>query len=1463
MSRGVGLLGGTRRGYRLEIRTIAKMSEPGVSFQYMPLIDLSRRRLNSTFILSQLNGTGPFELILDETYIDGDLNIAGKTFSQISLNACRCNGTITFQDCNLPSVAQNEAELLTAKFTMRRARIGGGFRLRRTNDATHGPLSTWGQLDLTDSTIGASIEVDGITVERLSLVQARIGGSLKVRRKTPMDPTTTALHTTIRNDLDAHGVVVGGDVLLRGVTIQGRAVFSNSRIGGVFSAQVWKPQTRDADPMPINSTDAANATLMTVDPATLFPTKILCGLWLTRANVTGGVLLQGTQIHGQLDARFASIGGLDLSSEPVEGCDGEFTLEISQILRVRMATYRGAFRSDFGISARKAEWIERSEAALRQSHSLMRESDQKTYNAALRLAHQNTLTRSWNYNRDPNRHIQLEILGNGYRLDWKNQDDFGYGLIPKFTIGPIRDFTHESNGVTLRAELRFPDEPDAYSDLFDFSVLVKPSHFRMSWPENSDPCGLSSYVGWQAKKLWDEIPPNVGITHISGEVQLDSISIAGDLVLSGARLLSGLRLPGATIAGRFDATSKPSPLNANTEELTAESKFYPTRIGVMKLHSPKFAVSIHAENLKLGKSFQIAGAHLQSGVNLMGSSIGGNVFLSGDESNRTVIGAATGPNRRIYSLRLSASEIGGNVLFHGAFLSNGITAKNAKIEGDISGISSWVDALKGTAERRTYVGQGYWDKHERASLHLNGVRLKGDADFRGAFLEGGVLCESAEIDGFLGLGSIDRSGSRLQEASDDFYPMPGTEDERYVSCFIGPAQDSLLGAFSVILSNSKIAGSIDFRGAIIRTGIYAGHAIIDGDVLLQRFLPRTAHQASTFTCVGPGLGAGWQLSLRNSNTSEAALFTPNAKIGGHIYLHGAVLASGWSGSGTSVRGSILASPFDSKFQMETQTIVGPGRRHNRECCIRLPHSRVGGDVELVDVSFREHGIRMYPVGSEGSRVLDDHEVTANLADSRKSKRPLINFEDASVGGRFRVSLSDQDRRVARYRVRNVVFELASGVEAVGNGSSWRVRGINGLGLEYAKAVLALMASWWAWFVVAFLVIYGVVDGQDMLKLSTVAEPLAVPVAVGVACISVVLLACYRVEHTVNSHLFEVEGLKASQFDVQFCGNQVADVLRRYQLVINARRPAGHGSMFGTDFFASTCVGTLFWFSVWACCSGLILFRSSGVFVRSEAPGVVFVGLLFAFSAAVTYLARNKNLFERETPVRRGASAYRRRQEVVGKLMFLAGCPRNESIYNQLEQQSRESGDHYLADRIALHWQGRDLLSTLRSWSSLGRVFSFLLMGQGVRGGRVVTVVCSLFFLNIAFLVGVSSSNDRFLAEPLVQVQSGSFPGDEASAVSDGAKVQANVGQIVGLAASPFVQARPERPKAEGGAFIVDRVAQVRLLLPDRSVLYLESRMGMDSTQGVFRSVGVFLLVIVTYAFFRHSPRLQKLRGYND
>lgn len=1558
----------------------------------MPVVSYVGRRLSPRFITSQLQGAGPFELRLPGCEITGDLRIEDKQFSHVDLTGCHCWGTVTFANCNVSI----DPSTNSAKFKMRGATIDGGLRIRRGYKSSEPGLSAWGLIDLTDTNVNASVELDGVQCQRLGLVQMRIGGSLKLRRRAAQVDGTIR-HTIVSRDLDGHGIEVTGDVLLRGVTIEERTIFSNAKIGGIFSAQVWKPETRDADPTPERYTEGEKSRDH-IDSTKLSPTTLRGGLWLTRAEVKGGVLLQGIRIYNQLDARFANLGGLDLSTEAVAGCDGDFTFDISQILRVRMAIYRSAFLHDFGIPTSRAEWVIKCTKKWREARAQKIDPDsdsKKTRNARLRLRHQEMVSKEFIRNGQDVKPFHLETLGNGYYLNWKGMTKTRWGEVPQFTAHAINRSQEEgANGKTMRAELRYPDDVSVYEDLFDIEKPTFPTHFKLEAGDILPICGFATFVGKKALDMWQATSWKVGVTQIDGEVQLDSAAIAGDLIVCGARLMKGLRLPGASIDGKFDATSKPSPANSNSAFITAESRYFPTRIGVMNIQSPKFAVSIHAENLILGKSFQISGAHLQSGINLMGANIGGNLFLSGDESNRTIIGAATGPNRRIYSLRVSAAKIGGNVLFHGAFLSNGVTVENSTIEGDISGISSWVPALEGTAERRTYVGQGFWDKHERASLHLNGVKVKGDADFRGAFLEGGVLCESAEIEGFLGLGSIDRAGCRLLGGSDDFSPEPGTEDERYVSCFIGPAQDTLVGAFSIILTNSKIVGSLDFRGAIIRCGIYAGHSTVNGDVLLQRFLPRTSEQASAFTCVGPGLGAGWQLSLRDNNKSEAALFTPNAQISGHIHIQGAILASGWSGSGTRVNGSILAAPFDTSSQVASRTVIAPGRRRDSEFHIRLPNSEVGGDFECDFVSFRRRGLIRYKEDAK--------------------RRPILKLEGARIGGVLSLRtwvfdpLYDSSDGVAQRQ------ERSWPVEALQNTFTSRLEKNLWETLRkpmispppmtsvphsalVLRAIGLLVGSALVWFLIFAGLLHITLSGRgwfptlwESWSIGSFRDVLSALLSISVLVCSFWILRC-RCRMFGEDANFEVGGLVASGIDPSLVvmkekGDADSEALYtkgwnkgiswRYHLHIWASRPAGHAGFLSTDHLVGVVVGSVVVVSAWAALSSWELAVMLISWNKSSMPFIVYLAVVFAAVLLVTSVLRLVSKFNYDSKqdvdsdgnevdgsdpkgtelhwwqafgkrVKCQWAKFSTDGKATGSLLFLASCDHNEATVAQLERHAREVGDHVLADRISLYWQSRDITRNLRRLTSFAQVPGHILMGHGVRGGRVAGVLVALFLFNFSFVVSDwTVSNTVSEAGKSVKLRSTVSSGQPAS-VEDSARwfgdaqdafrdrstefndcLRTRLGfefwygrrlarlkerfgesieelqkvnnraswynrvvvrsrgvyrenydsfvvawrsqqrvakfeQIVSLAATPLVPVGVGKDISGDLMAISNQNAAVRFKTGSGEVIELRTRMGVESVQALIRSIGVFLFVIIGYAFFRQSPRLMKLRGYNS
>lgn len=1447
----------------------------------MPTIQHVGRRLSARFIKSQLHGAGPFELRLPGCVITGDLRIEKKAFTHVDLTGCHCQGTITFADCNLPSHGMPTR----ARFKMRGARVDGGLRIRRGYKSAEPGLSTWADIDLTDSQVLSSIEIDGVECNRLALVQVRSKGSLKLRRRDKQNSNDQVLHSIINNDLDAHGLEVEGDVLLRGVTVKERAIFSNAKIGGVFSAQVWKPHSRDADPTPeVSMLESPSPPLE--NSVELMPTTLRGGLWLTRAKVSGGVLLQGVRIQDQFDARFAQFGGLDLSSERIEACSSDFTFTLSEILRMRMAIYRGVYERDFGIPSSIPEWIQLSDSVL-----LSGITSEETKDAVSRIRFQNYIVSYVGSDCHGNQSFTLNRLGNGYAFQWRGMSEFAYGLVPNMNATDLDSRTAaDQNGNALRKELRFPEETSHLGDLFDSEAAAKPNHFGIKWDGQHKESSFAAYVGFQATKLWHSIPAKVGITLVKGEVQLDSVNIAGDIILSGARLESGIRIPGGTIAGKFEASSKPLIGEDTHQPVEAERKYVPTRIGVMRMQSPKFAVSIHAENLTVGKSFQVAGVHLQSGINLMGAKIGGNVFLSGDECNRTIIGASTGPSHRIYSLRLSAAEIGGNVLFHGSFLSSGVSVENSKIDGDISGISTWVQATLGTAERRTYVGQGFWDKHERASLHLNGARIKGDADFRGAFLEGGVLCESSEIEGFLGLGSIDRAGSRMTGGEDDFQPRKGTEDERYVSCFIGPAQDTLIGAFSVILTNSRIEGSVDLRGAIIRCGIYAGHASINGDLLLQRFLPRTARQASTFTCVGPGLGAGWQLSLRGTNASEAALFTPHAKIGGHIYLQGAVLASGWSGSGTEVKGSVQATPFDSGSILETRTIICPGRRRDREFCVRLPQSTVGADFELDYVSFRAKGL---------SRYSDTDDGVAGLP-------PLVVMEGGRIAGAFSIRYMSSANPLAFSGNGSFTLERHWPTEALeldkGSCRFGETRCLDDKPRTETlwRAVLMLLSSALIGLLVTTGVLVLLFNGRDWLNMHDQREQLVVIGMLGLLVVLLGLLTWLQGRNFGTRAAFEVEGIVANKFrcDIGPRENQknsnakpnMKEAAGRHgisfghYLVMSASRPSGHGGFLSTDCLAGAACGTFLLFSLWASMSSIDVFNfgspakdgqfSVFLWLSVWFTVVLGAGLLVRFARSQGHLDSLFHMLVQLMKVVLGKPEYRDGAST-GKFLFLSLCDHNEATYNQFEAHARVSGDHALADRIALHWHGRDIRRNLRRLSSLGQVPSYVLMAHGVRGARVLLILASLFFVNLALMLsetrvdgGWCGRLSRYVAsggvEMLEREKVVTFYPNGASSIQKVSLDKSRGKRLdpyIALAALPLVPIGSVKSVDGVEPQISNNYASLRLIEPfTGGVFVLETRMGVESFQSMIRSIGVFLIIIVGQSFFKQSPRLSKMRG---
>lgn len=873
-----------------------------------------------------------------------------------------------------------------------------------------------GLIDLTDLRCKGTVNLSCVQVVKdLRLANAVIEGTLRFAQwvsdselqalSGPDAELSAALkklpaHAFVGGMLDLHGVQVESDVYLQGTLVAGRTIFSNSTIGQTLIARPWFPNDR-GDPKVLRQPDLKEA----LEEAEGEPTELRGGIRAARCTIKGLLDLSGAFLGDGVDLDFSEIGSL-------------YGHRSGKCNRIPAGRRKPSWRTTVPAISEYA----------RHAVEIIRICESAT-NGELDLISQPTHLKS--------KRFMFLANGNGAFDDLKNKSANDPQLLGNLL-----------HGFSTAVLMQNPDDSVKGSSAKDCKVLNPLAALYKEWPSHVksrpklDKCTCRLELEDWTQSVADE--DSHSFLHISGKLSLRSVTIRGDLSLQGALISEGLDVSAAVIEGNFICRATnvaEGKAVSDATKIDDLAKLFPTVIGPHP-KSRDMAASITGENLQVGRYVSLSGAILTNGVNLYGAKVQGMVSADSWGGCRTMIGAASGPEGRSYSLRLTATTIGGSVNLIGAYLAAGLSLENASVKGDLSANSYWFDhdrtglpyllkscyyRLYGTDERRAFIGQGYWSKGERAALLLNGLQIEGDVDLRGLFALGGILCQSAKLGGSLMLEGIERppkSGVSAQQGDESPKPVSPCgaskskshatkpyDDETYFTTFIGPAVETGKSVYSVDLTGTQMDGDIDLRGSILTSGLRFSNATIGGHIVLQPHLMNAAdasHATLIYerTLIGPCTGMGMSRSTKDHEYKlRVSVMGTGSEVHGYLFAGGCHLTHGIIMARTKIEGQADFSPFkialgqsssgsQKSNEKDLRSLIGIGvGPMGAWTGIRAVGASFAGDLFL-------QGIRFRPPSTQNVQPDASPRTGEDTQKQGGTNGPLIEMAGATVGSRL-------------------------------------------------------------------------------------------------------------------------------------------------------------------------------------------------------------------------------------------------------------------------------------------------------------------------------------------------------------------------------------------------------------------------------------------------------------------------------
>ncbi|MCL4283688.1 MAG: hypothetical protein KJZ62_01155 [Fimbriimonadaceae bacterium] len=1212
-----------------------------------------------------------------------------------------------------------------------------------------------GLIDLTDLRCKGTVNLSCVQVVKdLRLVNAVIEGTLRFAQWVS-DSELQALsgqnaklsaalkklpaHAFVGGMLDLHGVQVESDVYLQGTLVAGRTIFSNSTIGQTLIARPWFPNDR-GDPKVLRQPDLKEA----LENAEGEPTELRGGIRAARCTIKGLLDLSGAFLGDGVDLDFSEIGSL--------------------------YGHRSGKCNRTPAGRRKPSWRNTVPAIseyARHAVEIIRICESAT-NKELELISQPTHLKS--------KRFQFLAEGSGAfdDLERNSKDDSEL----------LRNLLHEFSNTVLK---RGPNNSGVKSRTNGLKFLNPLAALYKEWPVHtkSRPTKFDCTCRLDLEDWTQSVADkdSHSFLHISGKLSLRSVTIRGDLSLQGALISEGLDVSAAVIEGNLICRATNVAEGKAVSDATCKkdlSDLFPTVIGPHP-KSRDMAASITGENLQVGRYVSLSGAILTNGVNLYGAKVQGMVSADSWGGCRTMIGAASGPEGRSYSLRLTATTIGGSVNLIGAYLAAGLSLENASVKGDLSANSYWFDhdrtglpyllkscyySLYGTDERRAFIGQGYWSKGEKASLLLNGLQIEGDVDLRGLFALGGILCQSAKLGGSLMLEGIERPEPASSDAASEskLIATKQYKDETYFTTFIGPAVETGKSVYSVDLTGTQMDGDIDLRGSILTSGLRFSNATIGGHIVLQPHLMNAAdasHATLIYerTLIGPCTGMGMSRSTKDHEYKlRVSVMGTGSEVHGYLFAGGCHLTHGIIMARTKIEGQADFSPFkialgqslsgrQESNEKDLRSLIGIGVGPKGAWTgIRAVGASFAGDLFLQGICFRPpskatQGNSSAPLiemagATVGSRLVIDEvpEIPSTLRPAEG--QVALNF--ASLRARaieFHTGVSESPCETGQQAQQNQKPEDNDSTEE--QRRVQKSKGCEFAGNFFFSAAVCLLALspllftlFWEWD-----------------RMSVIATYVAIGVLVVAArgCVRRASSLCMGqgslLGRAYSFRDVRVDSVSIGQKDRERLSGEVfggqSRPLSRGQSLFAHSVGVGWAMVwltthlaFGPWYGVSVAfVGGLTYLASFASTSSHYWTRIKKAWGSDRA--VQWAWVSFAFFLALAVLAHRLGVYVGFLGVLIAftllvATAWIvRRRGIHDYIQVLALAENDEGIFATVERQFRAEGNHSDADKVSLQWQRLQFLRSPHSFRWLPSLLLHMLTGHGVRTSPLVGLLAIL------------------------------------------------------------------------------------------------------------------------------------------
>ena len=335
---------------------------------------------------------------------------------------------------------------------------------------------------------------------------------------------------------------------------------------------------------------------------------------------------------------------------------------------------------------------------------------------------------------------------------------------------------------------------------------------------------------------------------IGKELRLRNLTVKGPISIMGSTIVGGIVANGIRVEGDFEIS------NWSFTAADGNTAAFASWLGESRDGDRRFSLDLRNSNFH--SNVVLDGTFFESGIDMFSTQIRGSLTIdpgigkSGPGNTHYVqsyIGEASDSLGRTFSLRLTSSNVNGNVVIRSVFAKSGISLESSSITGDFD-----LGPFRYNANRYGFskIGCGRWSIQGE-----QGIRVSPDLALHTASQETDIRSISREYSVIL-VGLIVRGSSSMESittarnvqadraelnggfslASRSVIPFGTSTDLIPIGqqTVIDYGMTSIGRPFSVMLPQAIIGSNLNLTGVNLKAGIYLSHATIKGSVWAGR-----------------------------------------------------------------------------------------------------------------------------------------------------------------------------------------------------------------------------------------------------------------------------------------------------------------------------------------------------------------------------------------------------------------------------------------------------------------------------------------------------------------------------------------------------------------------------------------------------------------------------------------------------